>query len=135
MQFVPVKRFDERLDARSRRRMNGLVPGAYTRMGAAIRHGASVLEEQGGTVGGCSWCLSDGFAYDHGYEGDYAEADAAPGARRGPPSRDGCLCLSIGAGTDAESLRRVFGTAAHASFIPHASQLADDRPVRCSGRR
>ena len=40
VQVVPVKRFDERFDARSRRRMNALVPGAYTRMGAAIRHGS-----------------------------------------------------------------------------------------------
>jgi nitric oxide reductase NorD protein len=122
VQLVPVKRFHERFDTRSRRRMNGLVPGGYTRMGAAIRHGSSVLEEQGGTVRRLLVVLSDGFAYDHNYEEDYAKADArralAEARRRGTA----CLCLSIGAGTDAESLRRVFGTAAYASFI-RTSQL------------
>ena len=107
---------------------------AYTRMGAAIRHGSSVLEEQGGTVRRLLVVLSDGFAYDHSYEGDYAEADArralAEARRRGTA----CLCLSIGAGTDAESLRRVFGTAAHASFI-RSRVSSRPRPVRCSCRR
>ena len=52
-----------------------------------------------------------------------------------PPMRDarsaearrqgiGCLCLTIGAGTDSGELRRVFGSAAHAS-IPKPRQLAD----------
>jgi nitric oxide reductase activation protein len=67
--------------------------------------------------------LSDGFAYDHGYEGSYGEADArralAETRRRGI----GCLCLSIGGSTDPAALRRVFGTAAHAT-IPRAEQLA-----------
>src|SRR6266550_3173449 len=41
---LPVKRFDSHLDARLMHRLGGLVPGAYTRLGAAIRHGAHVLE-------------------------------------------------------------------------------------------
>jgi nitric oxide reductase activation protein len=67
--------------------------------------------------------LSDGLAYDHGYEPEYGAADArralAEARRRGT----GCLCLSIGASTDAETLRRVFGNAAHAS-LPGAEQLS-----------
>ena len=67
--------------------------------------------------------LSDGLAYDHGYERAYGAADArralAEARRRGT----GCLCLSIGASTDAETLRRVFGSAAHAT-IPRAEQLS-----------
>ena len=35
----------------------------------------------------------------------------------------GCLCLSVGASTDTESLRRIFGSAAHAS-VPKADRLA-----------
>jgi nitric oxide reductase NorD protein len=81
-----------------------------------------VLEQEGGTSKRLLVVLSDGFAYDHGYEGLYAEADArralAEARRRGT----GCLCVSIGAGTDADALRRVFGTAAHAT-IPRAEQL------------
>jgi nitric oxide reductase activation protein len=116
VQVVPVKRFVERFDARTLRRLDALKPAAYTRLGAAIRHGASVLEVEGGTVRRLLIVLSDGFAYDHGYEGAYGEADArralAEARRRG----SACLCLSIGAGTDADALRRVFGTAAYASF-------------------
>jgi nitric oxide reductase activation protein len=123
VQLTPVKRFADRYDGRTRRRLAGLVPGAYTRLGAAIRHGSSVLEEQGGTARRLLVVVSDGFAYDHGYEGAYAEADArralAEARRRGTA----CLCLSIGADTDVAALRRVFGSAAFASF-PRSDQLA-----------
>ena len=120
---MPVKRFGDELDTHVMWRLGGLVPGAYTRLGAAIRHGAFVLERDGGTSRRLLVVLSDGFAYDHGYEGPYGEADArralAEARRRGM----GCLCMSIGADTDAHALRRVFGTAAHAT-IPRAEQLA-----------
>jgi nitric oxide reductase NorD protein len=42
--MLPVKRFHEYLDARVIRRLNSLEPGAYSRLGAAIRHGSAVLE-------------------------------------------------------------------------------------------
>jgi Mg-chelatase subunit ChlD len=118
-----IKRFDEAFDARVLRRLDGLVPGAYTRLGAAIRHGAARLETQGGAQRRLLVVLSDGFAYDHGYEGIYAEADArralAEARRRGM----GCLCLSVGAGIQADALQRVFGTSAHAS-VPRGEYLA-----------
>jgi nitric oxide reductase activation protein len=121
---LPVKRFDDGLDANVLARLGGLIPGAYTRVGAAIRHGAWTLERGGGTARRLLVVLSDGFAYDHGYEGAYGEADArralAEARRRGTA----CLCLSIGAGADPDALRRVFGTAAHAS-IPRPEQLAN----------
>lgn len=120
---TPVKRFGDELGAQVSRRLGGLVPGAYTRLGAAIRHGASVLDRDGGTSRRLLVVVSDGFAYDHGYEGRYGEADArralAEARRRGM----GCLCLSIGADTDVHALRRVFGTASHAT-IPRADELA-----------
>ena len=133
VQVVPVKRFGDPFDTLTLRRLNALVPGGYTRLGAAIRHGSSVLEADGGTVRRLLVVLSDGFAYDHGYEGDYGEADArralAEARRRGTA----CLCLSIGAGVDAASLRRVFGTAA----TPASPGSASSRPrrARCSALR
>jgi hypothetical protein len=121
--ITSLKRFRDELDTHVMWRLGGLVPGAYTRLGAAIRHAASVLERDGGTSRRLLVVLSDGFAYDHGYEGQYGEADArralAEARRRGT----GCLCLSIAADTDLHALRRVFGTAAHAT-IPRAEQLA-----------
>lgn len=120
--LTPVKRFDDPLDALALRRLQGLKPGAYSRLGAAIRHGSAVLEDRGGTPRRLLVVLSDGLAYDHGYERVYGAADArralAEARRRGT----GCLCLTVGAATDVEELRRVFGSAAHAT-IPRLEQL------------
>jgi nitric oxide reductase NorD protein len=117
-----VKGFDDRFDTRAVMRLGGLVPGAYTRLGAAIRHGASVLEERGGTSRHLLVVLSDGFAYDHGYGGRYGEADARRALTEARRRGLGCLCLSVGAGTAPAALRRVFGTAAHAT-VPLPAQL------------
>jgi nitric oxide reductase NorD protein len=120
---MPVKRFDDGPDVTVMRRLGGLVPGAYSRLGAAIRHGAAVLERRGGTPRRLLVVLSDGLAYDHGYDRFYGAADArralAEARRRGTA----CLCLTIGAATDAEELRRVFGSAAHAT-IPQLEQMS-----------
>jgi nitric oxide reductase NorD protein len=111
---LEVMRFCDRLDGHVVRRLAGLVPGAYTRLGAAIRRGTDVLGTDHATSKRLMVVVSDGLAYDHGYERAYGEADArqalAEARRRGIAA----LCLSVGAGADAEALRRVFGTAAHA---------------------
>jgi nitric oxide reductase NorD protein len=117
-----VKGFDDRLDGQVIRRLGGLVPGAYTRLGAAIRHGTAVLEARGGTSRRLLLVLSDGFAYDHGYGGRYGEADARRALTEARRRGVGCLCLSIGAGTTPLALQRVFGTAAHAT-MPTAGSL------------
>ncbi|CAJ1510574.1 VWA domain-containing protein [[Mycobacterium] burgundiense] len=122
--MVPVKRFDDHLDARIFRRLNSLEPGAYSRLGAAIRHGSTILEERGGTSRRLLVVLSDGLAYDHGYERAYGAADArhalAEARRRGT----GCVCLTVGASTDVVSLGKVFGSTAHAT-IARPDQLAN----------
>jgi nitric oxide reductase NorD protein len=122
VQVIRVKDFDDPLDGRVGARLGDLAPAAYTRLGAAIRHGTAILEGRSGTPRRLLVVLSDGFAYDHGYEGRYGEADARRAlleARRGGV---GCLCLSVGASVDPAALRRVFGASAHAS-VPRAEQL------------
>lgn len=121
--LMPVKRFDDQLDALVMRRLHGLVPGAYSRLGAAIRHGATVLERHGGTTRRLLVVLSDGLAYDHGYERVYGAADARRALAEARRGGAGCLCLTIGAGTNVDDLRRVFGTAAHAT-VPRLEQLS-----------
>jgi nitric oxide reductase NorD protein len=121
--IVPVKRFDDHLDARTMLRLNSLEPGAYSRLGAAIRHGSAVLEARGGTARRLLVVLSDGLAYDHGYERAYGAADARRALTEARLRGTGCLCLTIGAGTDVRSLRKVFGSAAHAT-IGRPDQLA-----------
>jgi hypothetical protein len=123
VRLVPVKRFRDRLDVPALGRLGGLVPGAYTRLGAAIRHGAALLDVEGGTARRLLIVLSDGLAYDHGYEGAYGEADARRALSEARRRGTACLCLSVGAGTDAGALRRVFGSVAHA-LVPGATQLS-----------
>ena len=121
--LVPVKRFDDHLDSRIMKRLNSLEPGAYSRLGAAIRHGSAVLEARGGTSRRLLVVLSDGLAYDHGYERAYGAADARRALTEARLRGTGCVCLTIGAGTDVRSLRRVFGSTAHAT-IARPDQLA-----------
>jgi nitric oxide reductase NorD protein len=123
VQLMPVKRFDDRLDVLALRRLRGLVPGAYSRLGAAIRHGAAVLESRGGTTRRLLVVLSDGLAYDHGYERVYGAADARRALAEARARGTGCVCLTIGAGTDPEELQRVFGSAAHAT-VARPEQLS-----------
>jgi nitric oxide reductase activation protein len=112
---IPVKRFDDHLDAQVVRRLNSLEPGAYSRLGAAIRHGAAVLERRGGTSRRLLVVLSDGLAYDHGYERGYGAADSRRALTEARRRGTGCVCLTVGATTDIASLRGVFGTTAHAT--------------------
>jgi hypothetical protein len=122
VQLLRVKAFDDHLDGQVRRRLGGLTPGAYTRLGAAIRHGTAVLEARAGTPRRLLVVLSDGFAYDHGYEGRYGEADARRALVEARQRGVGCLCLSVGADADPVALRRVFGPAAHAT-VPQPEEL------------
>lgn len=121
--MVPVKRFDDHLDTRVIRQLNSLEPGAYSRLGAAIRHGSAVLESRGGTSRRLLVVVSDGLAYDHGYERPYSAADARRALTEARRRGTGCVCLTVGASTDVVSLRRVFGSAAHAT-VGRPDQLA-----------
>ncbi|NTY60808.1 nitric oxide reductase activation protein NorD [Mycolicibacterium sphagni] len=112
--LIPIKRMDERLDSRVLRRLNSVQPAAYSRLGAAIRHGSRVLEGRGGTSRRLLVVLSDGLAYDHGYERGYGAADARRALTEARRRGTGCVCLTVGANVDATSLRSVFGSTAHA---------------------
>jgi nitric oxide reductase activation protein len=123
VQLLRVKTFDDHLDGTVAQRLAGLTPGAYTRLGAAIRHGTSILDERAGTARRLLVVLSDGLAYDHGYEGRYGEADARRALLEARTRGVGCVCVSVGTDADPAALQRVFGSAAHAS-VPRPEQLA-----------
>jgi Mg-chelatase subunit ChlD len=124
VELLRVKAFDDLLDGPVYARLAGLAPGGYTRLGAAIRHGTQVLDTRAGTERRLLVVLSDGFAYDDGYQGAYGEADAARALAEARGRGVGCLCISLGATTDAGDLKRVFGPAAHAA----ARQFEDLMP-------
>ncbi len=122
--LIRVKGFDDPFDTLALERLGGIEPGEFTRLGAAVRHATHLLEAHAGTPRRLLVVLSDGFAYDEGYEGPYGEGDARRALAEARERGIGCLCLSIGAVTDPAALRRVFGTAAHAG-APGFEDLRD----------
>jgi nitric oxide reductase activation protein len=118
-----IKTFDQRFGVTSRARVNQLQPFGYTRLGAGIRGAGEILKREAGTPSRLLVVLSDGFPYDDGYEGRYAEADAHRALSELRADGVACLCLSIGAATEAGNLERVFGAANHAS-APTLSDLS-----------
>ena len=114
--FLRVKGFGEERRTQMRQRLHSLKPGGYSRLGAAIRHGTAVLGAQGGTQRRLLVVVSDGLAYDHGYELAYGAADARRALEEARADGVGCVCLSVGAATRGQSLQRVFGTSAYAAI-------------------
>jgi nitric oxide reductase activation protein len=121
-----IKAFSNRFGAMERARLNQLQPSGYTRLGAGIRGAGAILKAGAGTPNRLLLVLSDGFPYDDGYEGRYAEADAAKALDELRMEGVACLCLSVGTGIigSADTLERVFGSASYAS----AATLADLSP-------
>ncbi|MDL4816473.1 nitric oxide reductase activation protein NorD [Actinomadura opuntiae] len=119
-----IKAFGQRFDATGRARLNQLQPSSYTRLGAGIRGAAEILKAEAGTPHRLLIVLSDGFPYDNGYEGRYAEADVRKALEELHADGVACLCLSIGTTTAVDALERVFGPASHAG----AATLADLSP-------
>ena len=118
-----IKTFDQSFGAVGRARLNQLEPANYTRLGAGIRGAGEVLKNEAGTPNRLLLVLSDGFPYDDGYEGRYAEADADKALEELRADGIACLCLSIGASTGTDVLERVFGSTSFAS-APTLSDLS-----------
>jgi nitric oxide reductase NorD protein len=139
-----IKTFDQTFGAVGRARLNQLEPASYTRLGAGIRGAGEVLKNEAGTPNRLLLVLSDGFPYDDGYEGRYAEADAHKALEELRVDGVAVLCLSIGASTETDVLERVFGSASFASapalsdlspqmdelFMSALAELAAPKPAR-----
>jgi nitric oxide reductase NorD protein len=119
-----IKTFGQRFGAVGRARLNQLEASGYTRLGAAIRGAGEILKTEAGTPNRLLVVLSDGFPYDDGYEGRYAEADSHKAIEELRMDGVACLCLTIGSGTPTDALTRVFGSASYAS----AATLGDLSP-------
>ena len=125
--LMAIKTFDQRFGAAARAGLNQLQPSGYTRLGAGIRGAGEILKDEAGTPNRMLVVLSDGFPYDDGYEGRYAEADAHKALEELRLDGVACLCLSIGSAATTESLLRVFGSAgcASAPTLAHLSPQMD----------
>ena len=117
-----VKSFGSRWSANGRSRLGELRAAGFTRMGAAIRHGATMLTERSHATRELLVVISDGVPYDDDYEGRYASADTKRALAEARQAGIGCLCLSLGGTTSANSLEAVFGAAAYGS-APNLSGL------------
>lgn len=123
VRLTTLKTFTEHNDHALLKRLHHLQPSGFSRLGAAIRHGAHIIEQNGGTTRRLLIVVSDGLAFDHGYGLDHGARDVRRALAEVRGRGTGCLCLTVGATTPAEDLRLVFGTAAHAS-VPRPDQLA-----------
>ena len=112
-----IKTFGQPFGAGARIRLNCLEPSGYTRLGAGIRGAGEILKREAGSTNRLLLVLSDGFPYDDGYEGPYAEADVARALAELRTIGVACLCLSIGSAVESAALGRVFGSASHASGV------------------
>lgn len=124
VQLPAIKTFGQRFGVVAQARLNQLQPSGYTRLGGAIRGAGEILKAQAGTPNRLLLLLSDGFPYDDGYDGRYAEADACKALEELRTEGVACLCLSIGRGSATDALQRVFGAVGCAS----AAALADVSP-------
>jgi nitric oxide reductase activation protein len=118
-----IKPFGQRFGAGARARLNQIRPSGYTRLGAGIRRAGEILQSEAGTPNRLLVVLSDGFPYDDGYEGRYAEADTHKALEELRSEGIACLCLSIGASTSTDALHRVFGSVSHAN-APTLAELS-----------
>ncbi|MCZ7526767.1 MAG: nitric oxide reductase activation protein [Acidimicrobiia bacterium] len=115
VQLARCKDFDDPYDVHAQRRLFSTRPSGFSRLGAAIRHGTQRLERDGGTRWRLLVVVSDGVAFDDGYESRYGEADAARALDEVRERGLGCACITVGA--VPESVQRVFGSVAHVADV------------------
>jgi Mg-chelatase subunit ChlD len=123
VRFLRVKDFDDRYDRAAQRRLAALVPGGYTRLGAAIRHGAHVVRTRAGTSMMLLVVVGDGLPYEDGYEHRYAQEDSRRALHEAVARGIGCACVSVRASTEEDVLARVWGDIPHRR-LEDASALA-----------
>lgn len=123
VRLIDLKAFHERAGAELHRRLKLINPGAYTRIGAAIRHGTHLLKTESGARRGLLVVITDGFPYDMDYTAAYAQADTAHALAEARASGIGCVCLSVGSNEPDDDLARVFGSTTTA-ILSEASELA-----------
>ncbi len=125
VEVTTLKGFDARFDTAARSRMASVRPGGFTRLGAAIRHASRLVRERSGSRRWLLVVLSDGFPFDHGYEGTHARADVRRALAEARHDGVGALCLSIGATTPVTELEAAFGAATYAAG-PRLDELGAD---------
>jgi nitric oxide reductase NorD protein len=129
VRFIRVKEFDDRYDVAAQRRLSALSPTGFTRLGAAIRHGTHILDTRGGTSQKLLVIVGDGFPYENGYTGGYAEHDSRKALSEAVIRGIGCVCLSVGSTTDRAVVARVWGGVPYRGLNDSSELAGSARPM------
>jgi len=113
VRFLRLKEFDARFGGAARRRLEDLEPSGFTRLGAAIRHGAHLARTGSGTSRTLLVVVSDGLPYEDGYDERHAEEDVARALAEAADDGVGCVCLSVGSAVDPEAVGRAWRDVSH----------------------
>jgi nitric oxide reductase NorD protein len=111
VRVVRLKGQGERWSGEVRRRIGQLEAVGYTRIGAAIRYGADLLQTGVRLPNRLLILITDGIAYDQDYERNYAEGDASKALEEAKNAGTACVCISIGGSTEVAKLQSIFGAA------------------------
>jgi hypothetical protein len=103
--FLRIKEFGDRFDTAAKRRLDSVQPSGFTRLGAAVRHGAHVLESKALAKNMILVAVGDGLPYDDGYEDRYARADVRQAIMEAMQRGIGVVGVGIRSSTDPEVLQ------------------------------
>ena len=127
VRFHEIKRFDRPLDAIARGRIAALKPGYYTRMGAAVRSAAQLLEKQPANRR-LLLILSDGKPHDIDlYEGRYGIEDTRMALIEAREAGLKPFCVTIDR-EGANYLPHLFGPAGY-TVVRRPEDLPDRLPL------
>ena len=105
--ILRLKAGNERFDGAVLDRIDRLEPVGFTRLGAAIRYGTSVLAS-GGHASRLLIVMTDGVLFDQGYELEYALQDARRALSEAYAAGVACLGLAVGTSVDPAQLAAIF---------------------------
>lgn len=94
VRMLRCKSFSDRWTRAAERRLLSLIPKGFTRMGTAIRYSTHELETRSESRRRLLIVISDGVAYDDGYEGRYAIADCVQAIEEARARAVGCIGIS-----------------------------------------
>lgn len=124
--FYRVKGFAENYGDGVKKRIGGLIPYSYTRMGPAVRHAASILSKEQ-TRTRLLFILSDGKPNDVDvYEGRYGVEDTRKAIKEAESAGITPFCLTVDTGA-GDYLPRLFGRGNYA-VVPGVDMLAKKLP-------
>lgn len=124
--FLRVKGFAENYGDVVKKRIGGLIPYSYTRMGPAIRHATAILSREEARTR-LLFILSDGKPNDVDvYEGRYGVEDTRKAIKEAESAGITPFCLTVDTGA-GDYLPRLFGRGNYA-VVPGVDMLARKLP-------